>query len=314
MKCVETYNLSKKYNGKVAVDNLNISIYKGEVFGFLGEDGAGKTTIIEMLTAKINPTNGTATVLDRDLIKEPFYIKRKLSSFCKIEKLFMSMTLYTYLYGYFLINKLSFRKAKKSTDKFIEEYSLIDYLNMSINKLSYSIKRKIEFAKVLEKNSDLILLDEPTNQTEYETKELIYNNILKCKSKGKTIIIASKSIEEIDRLCDRVCFIKKGKCLGVYVLRSIKEKYSKDKVRIYIEFNSFIDKEKFKLLKKNKFILEDNEFYIDVDLSIKNNFINVINKISKLNLIIIDIQLVEPSLEEIYDEIMNKTKFKEVLL
>lgn len=310
MKIIETYNLSKKYNGNIKVDNLNINVHKGEIFGFLGEDGSGKTTIIEMLSTKTKPTNGTAIILDRDLKKEPYYIKRHISSLCKTKSIFISIKLYTYLYIYFLSRKLNFIDAKRSTEKLIDEYNLKSYSKICINKLPNKIKRKIELAKVFEKSSKLVFLDEPTNKLDYDTKELIWNNIIKSKNKGKTIVVASKSINEIDRLCDRVCFIKKGKCLGVYVLSSIKEKYSKDRIRLYLEFNNSLDKEKIQLLKKNMFILEKNELYIDVDLSLRNSFMNVIKKISELDIKILYIQLLQPSLEEIYDEIMNNTKFK----
>lgn len=311
MKIIDTYNLCKSYNKNTVIHDLNISVHKGEVFGFLGEDGSGKTTVIDMLTTKIKPTNGTAIIMNRDLNKEPYYIKKHITSLYKCNNIIISVKLYTYIFIFFLFKSLNFMDAKKSTEKLINKYDFCNYKKTKFNKLPSKIKRKVDFSKVFEESSDILFLDEPTADLDLETRELVWNNIIKSKNMGKTIIIASKSIKEIDRLCDKVCFLKDGNCLGVYVLSSIKEKYSKDKIRIYLEYNDLIDKKKLKILSNNEIIFDNNEVYIDVDLTITDSFKNVIKKITELDIKILYIQLLQPSLEEIYDEIMNNTKFKE---
>jgi len=198
-----------------AVDGLNLQIGKSEVFGLLGPNGAGKTTTMKMLIGITCPTKGTI-----DISIDGFDSKTDYNLRCKIGFLSESPVLPEHLRVKELLRFYSklFGISKEETDKEIDDIldmvSLKDKAKDKIKNLSIGQKRTLGLAQALINDPELLILDEPTVYLDPLILEKFHSIILNLKQKGKTIIISSHILSEIERLCDRIAIINKGRLVA----------------------------------------------------------------------------------------------------
>ncbi len=201
----------KKYFGSFnAVDDLSFSVQEGEVYGFLGQNGAGKSTTIRMLLSLIKPTSGEIRLFGKSLFEEREQILQRVGAV--VEK----PDVYKYLSGYEnlkLFSKLSFKAI--STHQLWETLELVglkDRAHDPVRVYSQGMKQRLGIAVALVHNPDLIILDEPTNGLDPQGIADIRNLILLLsKDKGKTVIVSSHLLSEIEQVADSMLIIHKGK-------------------------------------------------------------------------------------------------------
>lgn len=201
----------KKYFGSFkAVDDLSFSVHEGDVYGFLGQNGAGKSTTIRMLLSLIKPTSGDIQLFEKSLFEEREYILQRIGAV--VEK----PDVYKYLSGFEnlkLFSKLSFKSI--STHQLWETLELVGLKERAhdpVRVYSQGMKQRLGIAVALVHNPDLIILDEPTNGLDPQGIADIRNLILYLsKEKRKTIIVSSHLLSEIEQVADRMLIIHKGK-------------------------------------------------------------------------------------------------------
>ena len=159
---IETFDLTRYYAHKLAVENLNMRVEKGEVFGFIGPNGAGKTTTIRMLSCLIQPTKGTARVGGHDIQEEPLEVKRILGLVPENPPLYDRLTGREYLEFVGRLHKVPEVKRKGRIDELLEAFKLGDMANQLIISYSRGMKQKLAFSAALIHNPKVLLLDEPT--------------------------------------------------------------------------------------------------------------------------------------------------------
>ncbi|HUK85830.1 MAG TPA: ABC transporter ATP-binding protein [Candidatus Acidoferrum sp.] len=208
-------NLTKRFEGKTAVDNLNLQVGKGELFGLLGPNGAGKTTIINILCGLIKPTSGNAEIYGYDVQKEMEKIK-ELLGVCVQET-----AIYPYLTGkenIELIGNLhcmNKKLLKERSNMLLTKMGLEDDAKRLATKYSGGMKRRLSLTLALIHNPQVVFLDEPTVSMDPQSRHAVWDFIKEQKTQGKTIILTTHYMEEAEELCDRVGIIDNGKLIAL---------------------------------------------------------------------------------------------------
>jgi len=226
---IETHNLSKQFKDIIAVDNLNVKIKQGEIFGLLGPNGAGKTTTISMLCTILRPTKGSAIVNSYDILKEPEKVRRSIGivfqqpSVDDILTGLENLRLHAMWYG------VPKEIRKKRIDEVLELVGLRSRQNSLVKTYSGGMRRRLELARGLLHLPNVLFLDEPTLGLDPQTREHIWEYIEKMsREREMTIVLTTHYMEEADSLCDRVAIIDQGKIIVMDTPDSLKEKIGGD--------------------------------------------------------------------------------------
>ena len=213
---IKINNLIKTYSNQFeALKGINIDIKKGQFFGLLGPNGAGKTTTIGILTGLVNPTSGKVLVNNYDVIKD-YKKTRKLIGLSpqeiNLDVFFTIRELLIFQGGYF---GLSLKDSKSNADRLLKDLGLSDKANAKARELSGGMKRRVQIAKALIHNPEIIILDEPTAGVDIELRHLLWNSLKKMnEEKNKTILLTTHYIEEAEELCDEVAIINNGEIIA----------------------------------------------------------------------------------------------------
>lgn len=219
---VKVYGKGKKSH--TAVDGISLSIPKGSFYGLLGPNGAGKSTTIHCITGVAQPTSGTITVDGLDVVKDYRQARMKVGlspQEFNVDIFATPRQLIDFMGGYYGITA---NIRKKRTDELISRFDLEDHQDKKFQKLSGGLKRRVVLAKALIHTPDLLILDEPTAGVDVEQRRDLWDYLKEMNGRGKTIILTSHYLEEIQYLCNEIAIINKGKI----VAEGTKEEFMKD--------------------------------------------------------------------------------------
>ena len=226
---LEVNNLTKKFKETTVVDNISFTVKPGEIVGLLGENGAGKTTTLRMISTMLNITSGNVKVNDFDASKEGDKVRGEIGIlFGGDVGLYDRLTgrenikYFANLFG--MIDDV----ANKRIDELASEFGMIEYINKRVGKFSRGMKQKVSIARSIVHNPSILLLDEPSTGLDVGATRVIHQFIRKCKAENKTILFSSHSMAEVEKLCDRVIIINKGKLVEQGTIEELKEKYNND--------------------------------------------------------------------------------------
>ncbi len=275
---LEIRNLTKRFKNIIAVDNLDLIVYKGDIFGFLGPNGSGKSTTIRMITSLIYPDNGEIFIFNQRLTPNSKNVLRRVGAIVESSDFYLYLTAYknleilTRLYG---INP-----TKKQIMEILDLVGLADRWNSKVKTFSHGMKQRLGIAQALIHDPELIILDEPTTgldpQGMKEIRELI---MLLAKEKSKTIFLSSHLLYEIEMVATRMLIINKGKKV---IEGKVKELLSKEKAPYIFNLTD---------IRKADDILKNMGLIPEIDYKILNNSIELHSrKVSaeKLNKIFVE--------------------------
>lgn len=225
----KTFTLSKKQQKierthatrKVAVDNLSLTAYRGEIFGLLGPNGAGKTTTLRMLATLIRPDQGDAWVDGCSIVSQPEQVRSKigfLTSELKLEDFFTPNYLFNFFSDLHGVDPATAAKRKKVM---FERFGIDKFAEVKVANLSTGMKQKVSIVISLVHNPDIIIFDEPTNGLDVLTARTVTDFLQELKAEGKTIILSTHIFSLVERLCDRVGIIIDGKLTHCDTLEAI---------------------------------------------------------------------------------------------
>lgn len=226
---VNILNLTKSFKTIKAVDNISFKVNKGEIVGLLGENGAGKTTTLRMLATMLKPTGGTASVNDYDIIKDPSRVRGEIGILFGGEVgLYDRLTARENIKYFAELNGMNKSETEQSIDYLIEMLDMKEYIDRRVGKFSRGMKQKVAIARSIVHKPTVMLFDEPTAGLDVTASRIVQDFILKCKEDNKAIVFSSHSMNEVERLCDRIVIIHKGKILEEGTVDNIKIKYKND--------------------------------------------------------------------------------------
>jgi len=216
-------NLTKKFGNLVAVDHLNLGIEEGEILGLLGPNGAGKTTVVLMLATVIRPTEGTATVGEYDIRKNPDKVRGLLGICFQEPKMLWVSTPWDIVNWHAKVCGLSTSERKRKVKEVLDAVDMWEPRRKSVHALSGGMRKRVEIAKVLIQRPRIVFVDEPTAQIDIVGKHRIWNMLLELREEGSTIILATNELYEADHLSDRVGIMHKGKLLVCDTPKKLKD-------------------------------------------------------------------------------------------
>jgi len=230
-------DLVKRFGNITAVDHLGFEARKGEIFGLLGENGAGKTTTLRIIATMLRPTSGSVDVDGFDAMKEPEKVRSHIGILFGGETGLYDRLSAAENIAYFGELYDMGRAAIKSRIEYLSEiFGMQDYINRRASKLSRGMKQKVAFARSIVHNPDIMLFDEPTSGLDVSAVREVHQFIAKCRSEGKTIVFSSHSMSEVEKLCDRVGIIHKGRLAATGTLDELKRRYENDSLEeIFLE-------------------------------------------------------------------------------
>ena len=226
---LEVKNLTKKFGDLTAVNNISFSVGKGEVFGLLGENGAGKTTTLRLLATMLKPTSGTAIVGGFDLIREPEKVRSCIGILFGGETgLYDRLTAAENIAYFGELNNMDKAAIKERIKELTSIFGMEEYINKKAGKFSKGMKQKVAFARSIVHNPDIMLFDEPTSGLDVSAIRNVHEFIQRCRQEGKTIILSSHTMSEVEKLCDRIGIIHKGNLVAVGTIDEIISKCKGD--------------------------------------------------------------------------------------
>jgi ABC-2 type transport system ATP-binding protein len=208
---VEVHNLRKVFNGTVAVDGVNFTIERGEIFGLLGPNGAGKTTTIRMMSTTLPISAGDVLVGGHSVQNNPAAVRRLIGVCPQELALYPELSALDNLVFFGRMEGLSRAEAVKRAKKALELLGLEDRIRDRVSKFSGGMKRRVNLAISLMGSPELLFLDEPTVGVDPQSRNHIFNTIENLRDKGMTLLYTTHYMEEADRLCDRIAIMDNGK-------------------------------------------------------------------------------------------------------
>ncbi len=208
---VEVKNLVKRYKELIALDNFNMTIKKGEVFGLLGPNGSGKTTTINCILSLLNYDNGEINVFGEKMKSTRYDLKKKIGVVMQNVAVFDELTVYEnidYFCGLYITNKDERKQAVEDAIKFV---GLEDFKKFKPKKLSGGLLRRLNIACGIAHKPELIIMDEPTVAVDPQSRNKILEGITELNKAGATIIYTSHYMEEVEQICTHILIMDKGK-------------------------------------------------------------------------------------------------------
>ena len=292
---IEIRNLKKVYDNKFeALKGIDLNIPKGSFYGLLGPNGAGKTTTIGAISGLVNYHDGSISVMGYNN-KKNYRTTRKLIGLSpqelNFDVFFPIKKVLEFQAGYY---GLSQSQAKERTDIMLEQFGLTDKRNNSCRELSGGMKRRLQIAKALIHNPEILILDEPTAGVDIELRHMLWEFLKKINQEGKTILLTTHYIEEAEHLCDRIAIIDNGNIIIDDKTDSLTEQNGYSKIFIEcknIPQNLSID--------GFEYMINDNQIIIDTNAPNKN-LPKIMEKIGSLNLLINNIEIKKTNLEQVF--------------
>jgi ABC-2 type transport system ATP-binding protein len=303
MNAMQTFKLTKKFNGLVAVNGIDLEVENGELFSFLGPNGAGKTTTIKMLCCLIKPTSGKASVLGYDLAKEPFKVRELIGVSPQDTVLSERLNCWENLSLMGKVHGMNSKDVKRRSTELLEAMGLMERSKDRVMKFSGGMKRRLSIAMALVHEPELLFLDEPTLGLDPQARRAVWEYIAGLKGK-KTIILTTHYMEEADLLSDRIGIIDKGNIVAVGTSEEMKAKFLKMRSMIVSAENitaGTIEELKRKYTKVDKANGGLRISHKDLD------FKSIIDDLQLQGITISSAALEQPTLEDVFIQITGKS-------
>lgn len=217
-------NLTKKFGSFVANDNLTFTVNEGEIFGFLGANGAGKTTAIRILCGLLTPTSGKVTVNGFDVYTQSEKIKKQIGYMSQKFSFYPDLTVYENFKFYGGIYELSSSKSQSRITELLEKLNLKEYRNTLINNLPQGLKQRLAFALSVLHEPKIVFLDEPTSGVDPIVRRQFWDLIYKASNEGTTVFVSTHYMDEAE-YCQRLCIMSEGKIEAIGSPGELKENY-----------------------------------------------------------------------------------------
>ena len=210
---VQTQALTRVYGGLVALGNLNLTVNQGDLFGFIGSNGAGKTTTLRILATFLVPSGGTATIFGRDVVRDADAVRHIIGYMPDFFGVYKDMEVTEYLDFFGACYRIPSSQRERTVADVLELVGLSEKRGTLIGALSRGMQQRLGLARVLIHDPKLLLLDEPASGLDPRARIEMTAILQELQRMGKTIIISSHILSELQTLCNRVAIIEKGKLI-----------------------------------------------------------------------------------------------------
>src|SRR5687767_7212947 len=234
---VQTLGLTRTYGQMVALNSLDLSVYKGDLFGFIGSNGAGKTTTLRILATFLVPSAGTAKILGHDVVLEADAVRHVIGYMPDFFGVYKDMEVTEYLDFFGACYKIPTVQREKTVNDVLELVGLSEKRGALIGALSRGMQQRLGLARVLIHDPKVLLLDEPASGLDPRARIEMMAVLQELQRLGKTIIISSHILSELQTLCNRVAIIEKGKLIYSGPVQGVRDQMSQGRV-IWVRVSS----------------------------------------------------------------------------
>lgn len=225
MSAVYLENVYKLYNKVPVVNDLSIAIEPGEIFGLLGQNGAGKSTTIRMLISLARPTRGIIRVAGYDVVTQPAQVKRNIGVVLQQTSVDSDWTVWENLEFHGRMHHIPKSQRQKLIDQWLDYVDLRDRQNDLVKTLSGGMKRRLQIARALLHQPNILFLDEPTVGLDPQNRRRLWEIIQNLNQQGMTILLTTHYMEEVEFLCERIGIMEAGKLIELGTLPQLRAKY-----------------------------------------------------------------------------------------
>ncbi|HSG49994.1 MAG TPA: ABC transporter ATP-binding protein [Longimicrobiales bacterium] len=229
---VEVSSLRKTFydesRGEVhAVEDISFACRPGEVFGLLGANGAGKTTTLRMLSTVLRPTGGSARVMGHDVVTHPEAVRENLGFYSASTALYPRLTARETLEFFARINRYPPEEVPARVEELVDRFGIREYAGARVEKLSSGMKQKVSIARTIAHDPPVLIFDEPTVGLDVLNALAMVKVIRELRDEGKTILFSSHIMSEVEKLCDRIGIIHRGRLLAIGTLKELQDRTGK---------------------------------------------------------------------------------------
>lgn len=221
---IKTENLTKRFGDFIAVDGITFEVYKGEIFGFLGANGAGKTTAMRMLSGLSTPTSGKATVAGIDVFKNPELIKKNIGYMSQRFSLYEDLTVIENIKFYAGIYGLTDKEIKEKSDLVITQLGMQNEIKKLVRDIPLGWKQKLALSVAILHEPKVVFLDEPTGGVDPATRKQFWDMIYQTADKGITVFVTTHYLDEAE-YCNRISIMVDGRMDAIGTPRELKERF-----------------------------------------------------------------------------------------
>lgn len=305
MNSIEVKNLTKKFGDFVSVNEISFSVKKGEVFGFLGANGAGKSTTIRMLCGIIKPTSGDAIVGGFSVMNQPEKVKQRIGYMSQKFSLYNDLTVEENINFFGGIYGLSNKELDERKKWVLAVADLIGKENFLTDSLPGGIKQRLALGTAVIHKPEIVFLDEPTSGVDPIARRGFWELINSLAEDGTTIVVTTHYLEEAE-YCNNIILIDSGKLIAEGNPKELKAKYITSKI-LEIECDNIVDA--IEILSKQNFVKDSNIFGNNIHISVNDYFLSeeqIKNVLLSNSINAYRIEEVMPTLEDVFIHLVDK--------
>lgn len=233
---ISVRNVSKNFKENVAIKNLTFNVKEGEIFGFLGPSGAGKTTTIKLLTSQLIPSGGDAMVFGKHAYLQKKEVFKQIGVLTDNSGIYERLSVKDNLSLFAEINGV----PKENIAHVLDKVGLLPYQNKEAKKLSRGMKQRLMLARAVLHKPKLLFLDEPTSALDPGTTLEIHRLLRQLNEEGTTIFLTTHNMEEADKLCHRVAFLNEGEIVEMGQPQKLKLKYTNNNIKVILKDDNHV--------------------------------------------------------------------------
>ena len=306
---IQVKGLTKIFKGKKAVDHVDLTIQKGEVFAILGPNGAGKTTTVRMMSTLLKADGGTIEIFGHDARKEAAEVRKHIGLTGQYASVDEDLTAWENLMIFTALNGLNKQESKAKATQLLEDFTLLEAKDKQIKNFSGGMRRRLDLAVSLIANPPLVFLDEPTTGLDPRTREQMWDVIREMIAKGTTVLLTTQYLEEADQLADHIALIDKGKLVIKGTPDELKQEVGD--LKFVVKFEAHAKEAGIELMKQifDRFAessISGNEIQVPVEntLQISDFFVKAEQR--KIEIKVFSMQ--KPTLDDVFFKLTEENK------
>jgi len=306
---IETHGLTKTYAGAPApaLNGLDLTVQRGEIFGLLGPNGAGKTTTAGILTTRVIPTSGYATIAGINVVEHPALVKQLSGIVSQQNTLDRQLTVWENLYFHGRLFGIDKKESSRRADELLETFTLSKWAKASVYALSGGMAQRLMVARAVFHNPAVLFLDEPTAGLDPQSRLALWGMLEQLNKQGQTVMLTTHYMEEADQLCDRVAIMDHGKILALDTPANLKKSTGADTI-VTVKVSS--NAEALVTATSNLTgIVSAKAFENSVSLhtqQMERMVPRIVDAAESVNVEILDLAVAEPTLETVFINLTGK--------
>lgn len=306
---IEIENLTVNYKDFVAIKNVSLKVKTGEIYGLLGHNGAGKTTVINVLSTLKKMEKGNVRILGYDLSKDGKKIRDQITLLSQHNSLDPLLSVYDNFYFYSWLQRIPRKERKSKILKIMEIFELMNKKNSLVSSLSGGTYRRVQMARLFLSDAKIFLLDEPTLAFDIIAKKNVWKFLKEVREKfGITIILSTNDLTEAENMCDRIGFLKNGELIKSDTLNNLKAMLEKIYLSVEFERNGFDENDLRNTISNVNKVIKNGSLF-ELELNINNDSLRISDTIKQLEerALIKTINVRKPNLTDVFTN-LNESK------